>query len=153
MMKELLSQDGVFVRAGASGKKQVLGILAKLAAKTFALDSALVLRYLLEREALGSTGVGGGVAIPHARVPNLDTVKGFFVRFDTPIAFAAVDDVPVDLFFVLLAPVDSGVEHLKALAQVSRCLRSPKMRERLRLAPDADACRVMLYNSDQAKPL
>ncbi|VAW02969.1 PTS system nitrogen-specific IIA component, PtsN [hydrothermal vent metagenome] len=151
-INELLSEERVFLRAKSSGKKQVLRLLASLAAKTLDVDEAIVLASLQERERLSSTGVGGGVAIPHARLDGLDQVKGIFVRFEQPISFDAVDDAPVDLFFMLLAPKQAGAEHLKALAQVSRCLRLPQMRERLRLAPDADACRMILCNDTQNKP-
>ena len=97
----------------------------------------------MEREALGSTGLGGGVAAPHARLAGLDRVVGVFVRLDHPVAFDSVDDRPVDLLFGLFAPPESGAEHLRALAAVSRLLRSSEMREQLRQARTTDAINAL----------
>ena len=98
---------------------------------------------LLEREALGSTGLGSGVAVPHARIEGIDRVTAVFVRLDTPVAYGSVDDRPVDLIFALFAPPSDGAEHLRALAAVSRALRSAEMREHLRQARTADAIRAL----------
>jgi PTS system nitrogen regulatory IIA component len=103
-----------------------------------------VLDALLEREALGSTGVGYGVAVPHARVAGLTRLRGVFVRLEQPIEFQAVDDRPVDLIFALFAPPDAGAEHLRALARVSRVLRQADLREQLRQAHGADAIHALL---------
>ncbi len=155
-MNELLAADRAFVGLQANGKKQALRLVADLAARTLSLDVKTVLDGLMEREELGSTGVGGGFAIPHARLADLKQVTGLFMRFEAPFAFDAIDDVPVDLFFLLLAPIDAGADHLKALARVSRQFREEQMRARLRLAPDAAACHVILCNGDgtiaQVKP-
>ena len=105
---------------------------------------------LLEREALGSTGLGSGVAVPHARIEGLDRVLAVFVRLDTPVAFGAVDDRPVDLLFALFAPPRDGAEHLRALAAVSRALRSPELREHLRKARTPDAIHALFVRNATA---
>ncbi len=139
---DLLADDGVVLR-GASSKRQALHLVADVAAEALGLTTERVLEALLEREALGSTGLGSGVAVPHARVPGLNRVTGVFVRLDAPVAYGSVDDQPVDLMFALFAPPAAGAEHLRALAAVSRALRSPEMRERLRQAHTADAIRAL----------
>jgi len=139
---DLLADDGVVLR-GASSKRQALHLVADVAAEALGLTTERVLEALLEREALGSTGLGSGVAVPHARVPGLDRVTGVFVRLDTPVAYGSVDDQPVDLMFALFAPPAAGAEHLRALAAVSRALRSSEMRERLRQAHTTDAIRAL----------
>jgi PTS system nitrogen regulatory IIA component len=150
-LQTILSAERVFVDLRASGKKQALQLIASLAERTLQLDSEQVLGVLKEREKLSSTGVGGGVAIPHARLPGLQAIKGLFLRFDTPLKYQAIDDEPVDLVFALFGPENAGAEHLKALAQISRCMRFSEMRERLRLAPDAAACLVILKNGAARK--
>lgn len=139
---DLLADDGVVLR-GASSKRQALHLVADVAAEALGLTTERVLEALLEREALGSTGLGSGVAVPHARVPGLNRVTGVFVRLDAPVAYGSVDDQPVDLMFALFAPPAAGAEHLRALAAVSRALRSSEMRERLRQAHTADAIRAL----------
>jgi PTS system nitrogen regulatory IIA component len=139
---DLLADDGVVLR-GASSKRQALHLVADVAAEALGLTTERVLEALLEREALGSTGLGSGVAVPHARVPGLNRVTGVFVRLDTPVAYGSVDDQPVDLMFALFAPPAAGAEHLRALAAVSRALRSAEMRERLRQAHTTDAIRAL----------
>lgn len=139
---DLLADDGVVLR-GASSKRQALHLVADVAAEALGLTTERVLEALLEREALGSTGLGSGVAVPHARVPGLARVTGVFVRLDAPVAYGSVDDQPVDLMFALFAPPAAGAEHLRALAAVSRALRSSEMRERLRQAHTADAIRAL----------
>ena len=138
-ISELLSRDAIVMRGGASSKRQALGMVADVAAGVLGLESSMILEALMEREALGSTGLGGGVAAPHARLEGLSKVSGVFVRLDAPVAFDAVDDRPVDLMFALFAPPEAGADHLRALAAVSRRLRSPEMREQLRQARTLDA--------------
>lgn len=148
---ELLVRDGIVLRSGASSKRQALHAVACAGAEALGMSEELIHDALLEREALGSTGLGSGVAVPHARVPGLDGVKGVFVRLDTPVAYDAVDDRPVDLMFALFAPPASGAEHLRALAAVSRAMRSAELREQLRQARTADAIHA-LFVSDAAAP-
>jgi PTS system nitrogen regulatory IIA component len=114
------------------------------------MDEARVFDALMEREALGSTGLGSGVAVPHARLTGLDSVKAVFVRLDTPVAYDAVDDRPVDLMFALFAPPRDGAEHLRALAAVSRAMRSAELREQLRQARTEDAIRALFVSSAKA---
>ena len=146
---QLLAADGVVLRSGASSKRQALHTVADTAARALGLNEDRVLESLLEREALGSTGLGSGVAVPHARVEGLERVVAVFVRLDTPVAYDAMDDRPVDLIFALFAPPSDGAEHLRALAAVSRALRSSEMRQQLRQARTADAIRA-LFVKDEA---
>lgn len=99
---------------------------------------------VMERERLGSTGVGNGVAIPHARIDGIDSVRAVFARLETSLEYDAIDDRPVDLIILLLAPKDAGSDHLKALAQISRLMRREEMRTRLRQAPDGDSLHLLL---------
>lgn len=145
---ELLADGGVVLRSGASSKRQALHTVAEAASHTLGLPESRIMEALLEREALGSTGLGSGVAVPHARLDGLSRVTAVFVRLDTPVAYGAVDDRPVDLLFALFAPPCDGAEHLRALAAVSRSLRSPEMREQLRQARTVDAVRA-LFVKDQ----
>ena len=142
---ELLDRRAISPRASAPNKRQALSVIADIAARTFGVDAEDALEALLEREAAGSTGVGQGVAVPHARLPGLDRMRAVVVRLEQPIDFDAVDDLPVDLMVALFAPQDAAAsEHLRALARVSRLLRQPEVREQLRQAKSADAIHVVL---------
>lgn len=132
------------MRAGAPGKRQALSLIADVAARVLGVDAEAVYEGLLEREAAGSTGVGEGVAIPHARIDGIDRVRAVVVRLDTPVAFDALDDKPVDLLVALFAPRDASAQHLRALARVARLLRQPETRTALRQARSADAIHVLL---------
>ena len=124
--------------------------VAEAAARVTGLPGGAVNAALLKREAAGSTGVGEGVALPHARAPGLDRLRGVFLRLDAPVPFDAVDDQPVDLIFALLVPAEgTGVEHLQALAKVARLLRRPDIREQLRKAQTADAIHALLARDSQ----
>ena len=149
-ISELVSPSTVAVRAGVTTKRQLMNLLAELVAPGLGVPEKVLFDGLMEREALGSTGLGSGVAVPHARVPGLDSVKAVFVRLDTPVAYDAVDDRPVDLMFALFAAPDAGAEHLRALAAVSRALRSPELRERLRQAHTADAIQALFVRDTAA---
>lgn len=140
----LLDRDAVVSKAHASSKRQALTFVADMAGKRFGRPAAPVLEALLEREQAGSTGVGHGVAVPHAPLSGLDRMRAVFVRLEQPVAFDAVDDRPVDLLFALFAPEQAGVDHLRALARVSRLLRQTDMREQLRQARTADALYALL---------
>lgn len=149
-LHNLVSADGVVSKLKASSKKQALQELANKAAEVTGLDAGLIFDKLLERERLGTTGVGQGIAIPHGKFAELDQVYGLFARLETPIDFESMDDQPVDLIFVLLAPEPSGAEHLKALARVSRLLRNQVICKKLRGADNADALFALL--TETAKP-
>ena len=146
---DLLDRNAIALRVSANSKRQALAVIAEIAARSFGpeagVDAGDVLDALIEREQAGSTGVGHGVAAPHARIEGLDRLRGVFVRLETPVEFESVDDQPVDLIFALFAPKEAaGVEHLRALARVSRVLRQSDLRQQLRQARTMDAIRALL---------
>ncbi len=138
-LSEFLSPDAVVLDLGASCKREALAALADRAAKLTGLPAGAITQALMAREQLGSTGVGRGVAIPHGKIAGLGEIVGLLAKLETPVDFEAVDDQPVDLIFVLLAPVDATAAHLKALAKVSRLLRDERVREALRGAETTEA--------------
>ena len=138
-ISDLLDPSRVAVRSGASSPRQVLVHLADLVAAGLHLAPEGVLDALLAREALGSTGLGDGVAVPHARLAGLQRVTGALIRLETPAPFEALDGRPVDLVFGLFSPLDAGAEHLRALAAASRLLRRSEVRARLRAARTAES--------------
>ena len=140
----LLKPEAVRALSGVSSKKRLMNELGALADAAYAVPHAAAVDALMERESLGPTGVGNGVALPHARLEGLDRVVGALVVLDKPIPFDAVDRQPVDLFFALFAPLDSGVEHLKALARVSRVFRREDIRSRLRSTEARDGMSAIL---------
>jgi PTS system nitrogen regulatory IIA component len=148
---ELLTPDRIVPHLRAAGKKQALQELAKKAAEVTGVDERTIFDTLLERERLGTTGVGEGIAIPHGRLPQIDRVHGVFARLDEPVDFEAIDDQPVDLIFLLLAPEDAGADHLKALARVSRLLRDPATCKKLRGSESRDALYALLTDSTASK--
>ncbi len=136
---DLLPPQAVFHDLAASSKKALFQTLSGLAERQLGLQAREVAKRLADREKLGSTGFGGGVAIPHGKIDGLGRVVGLFAKLAQPIEFAAIDGLPVDLVFLLLSPTDAGVEHLKALARVSRRLRDRGFVAKLRGAGSADA--------------
>jgi nitrogen PTS system EIIA component len=146
-ISDLLQTDAVVILK-ASSKKQVLQELAKKAAGITGLSERKIFDTLLERERLGTTGVGKGVAIPHGKMADLKGLHGVFARLEKPVDFEAIDDHPVDLVFLLLAPEQAGADHLKALARVSRLLRDPVNCEKLRGASNTDALYMLLIQSE-----
>jgi nitrogen PTS system EIIA component len=141
---DLLDRRAVAPRVTATTKRQALTVVAEVAARNLYVDADAALQALLAREATGSTGVGRGVAIPHARVAGLTSVQAVVARLEKPIDFDSLDGEPVDLLVALFAPLDAGSEHLRALARVSRLLRQPELREQLRQAHSADAIMALL---------
>lgn len=131
---DLLAPEAVIATLKAQSKKQLLQELSEHAAKLTGMPERRIFETLIERERLGSTGMGQGIAIPHGRIANLPQITGFFARLETPINYDAVDNQPVDLVFLLLAPDGAGADHLKALARVSRLLRNQATCEKLRAA-------------------
>jgi PTS system nitrogen regulatory IIA component len=146
-LSDLLTPDSVIARLKVATKKQALQELASLAARRVRMDERVIFDTLLERERLGTTGVGRGVAIPHGKLAGLKQLHGFFARLEQPIDFDAIDGLPVDLIFVLLAPESAGADHLKALARISRLMRNAPMCERLRATDNADALYALLTGS------
>lgn len=151
---KLFSRDTVVHNLTVSSKKQLLQELVKVAERDNALTDCGKTRDLLgavlERERIGTTGIGAGVAIPHARIENLCKLCAVFATLEKPIKYDAVDDRPVDIAVLLLAPENAGSEHLRALAQVSRVLRREEFRNRLRQAPSAEALFLMLTEGVQS---
>jgi nitrogen PTS system EIIA component len=141
---DLLSPEAVLPALRAAGKKQLLQELAHHAARLTQIPERRIFETLIERERLGSTGMGQGIAIPHGRIPGLAKISGLFARLETPIAYEAVDDQPVDLVFLLLAPEGAGADHLKALARVSRLLRNQTTCEKLRAATKPEVLYALL---------
>ena len=145
-ISDLLTSENVYVSLRATSKKQALQELAHRAAAISGLDERRIFDVLLERERLGTTGVGKGIAIPHGKLAELERLHGLFARLEQPVDFEAVDDQPVDLIFLLLAPESAGADHLKALARVSRLLRDSVVCEKLRESDDAEAIFSLLTN-------
>jgi len=141
---ELLSPEGVLPSLKVKDKKALLRELAAKAATITHLPKDRILETLIERERLGTTGVGQGIAIPHGRLADVGKITGLFARLETPIEYDAVDNEPVELVFMLLAPEGSGADHLKALARVSRLLRNQAACEKLRKAATAEALYAIL---------
>ncbi|TXC72252.1 PTS lactose transporter subunit IIC [Sphingomonas ginsenosidivorax] len=147
---DMLRDDAVLTGVVAATKKAVLQQLAAVAATVIDGDAKMITDKLLAREKLGSTGFGGGVAIPHAKIDGLEQVTAVFARLAQPVDFQAVDDLPVDLVFLLLSPTDAGAVHLKALARVSRRLRDQAFLARLRGTGSRDTL-YALFATDDAR--
>lgn len=143
-LSDILSPDGVKLLGASTSKKRLFHDLGELSESCYHLPSSEVVEALLEREGLGPTGVGHGVALPHARLADVDRVRGLFVRLERPLDFDAVDRQPVDLIFALLAPASAGVDHLKALALVSRTMRDPNVCAKLRANNDPATLHTIL---------
>ncbi len=144
----LLDAKDIEVGVHARGKKLLFQHLGGRLAARLGLPAAEIVGSLAERERLGSTGFGGGAAIPHGKLPGLTQVVGHFVRLAEPIAFDAVDGLPVDLVFALFSPPDRGADHLRSLAAVSRLLRDEPMRAKLRGARTPDAVYALIHDVD-----
>ena len=141
-LADLITPAAIYPSVKAKTKKLALQEIAQKAAALTGIEARDILDTLLQRERLGSTGVGRGIAIPHGRLPALKSIVTLFARLEDPIDFEALDDEPVDLIFLLLAPEDAGADHLKALARISRLLREPSTIDRLRASRD----RATLYS-------
>jgi nitrogen PTS system EIIA component len=150
-----MSEIGDFLTAGsvrtamvAANKRALLQQLGQIGAREYGVDAQAVTERLTERERLGSTGFGGGLAVPHGRIEGLNHVVGAFVTLAQPVEFGAIDGEPVDAVFMLLSPVDAGADHLKALATISRKLRNKRFVEKLRGAGSDDALFALLSASE-----
>lgn len=150
-LQDILPASGIKVIAAASSKKRLFHDLGDMAEDCFGMAHTGVVDALLERETLGPTGVGKGVALPHARLSGLTEVRGLFIRVKKPIDFDSVDRQPVDLVFTLFAPKDAGVEHLKALALVSRTLRDEAICAKLRANEDPSTIYTILTEASTAQ--
>jgi len=143
-LAELLAPDAVLSPLRVNGKKQALQELSERAGLVSGLPARAIFDAVLQRERLGSTGVGDGVAIPHGKLPQCSRIFGVFARLERPIDFDAPDGLPVDLLFLLIAPENAGADHLKALASIARTLRNPHFASRLRQTSDAGAAYALL---------
>ena len=146
-ISDLINMESVEANLRSSSKKQAIQDLARKAADIVGLHERAVFDVLMERERLGTTGVGNGIAIPHGKLANLDKLYGLFARLETPIDFQAIDEQPVDLIFLLLAPESAGADHLKALARVSRLLRDKAVCDKLRGTDNKEALFALLTES------
>jgi PTS system nitrogen regulatory IIA component len=146
-LSDIIGVDAVRAPLKATSKKRLLQDLAEMAETVYGLPSETVYKALMERETLGPTGVGRGVAIPHARFEGVNRVIGLFVRLEKPVDFESIDRQPVDLVFALFAPEAAGADHLKALARVSRTLRNESICAKLRSTFDPSAIFAILTDS------
>ena len=146
-ISDLIDPAGVVASLRVTSKKQALQELAKRASELTGTEDRKVFEVLIERERLGTTGVGNGIAIPHGKLAGLERLHGLFARLESPIDFDSIDEQPVDLICLLLAPETAGADHLKALARVSRLLRDHSMCKKLRGTDKADALYALLTES------
>ncbi|MGH6860279.1 MAG: PTS IIA-like nitrogen regulatory protein PtsN [Phyllobacterium sp.] len=145
---DLIQPDAVLPALKCNSKKQLLQIMSEKAAALTGLSEREVFDTVLQRERLGSTGVGNGIAIPHGKINSVKRIAGVFAQLDTPVDFEALDDQPVDIVFLLLAPENAGADHLKALSRIARMLRDPDRITKLRTAHDA----TLLYELLTSQP-
>lgn len=148
-LADLLQHDAIIPALRVNSKKQLLQELAAKASKLIGIPEKEIFDVILQREKLGSTGVGNGIAIPHGKLTNIASIQGIFARLETPIDFEALDEQPVDLVFLLLAPEGAGADHLKALSRIARVLRDQDLVAKLR-ASDSDTAIYTFLNQDQA---
>jgi PTS system nitrogen regulatory IIA component len=148
-LADFLDFDAIKTALPGGNKRSLLQQLSNLAGQRLGVDAATVLASLTEREALGSTGFGQGVAIPHGKIEGLTRIYGLFARLGEAVEYKAIDGRPVDLVFLLLSPPDSGAEHLKALASISRVTRNVATLEKMRGARSRDALAAVLIGADE----
>ncbi|MCK5777320.1 MAG: PTS IIA-like nitrogen regulatory protein PtsN [Rhodospirillales bacterium] len=150
-LSDLLDSGSIVANLRATSKKQALQELARKAADVTGLDERKIFGVLMDRERLGTTGVGSGIAIPHGKLAELDRLYGVFARLEKPVDFQSIDDRPVDLIFVLLAPEEAGADHLKALARVSRLLRDHDVCDKLRGTNETDALYAIMTEAQETR--
>lgn len=148
-LADILHPEGILPALRVQSKKQLLMELAACASRLTGISEREIFEVVLQREKLGSTGVGGGIAIPHGKLKSLDRITGVFARLETPVDFEALDDQPVDIIFMLLAPEGAGADHLKALSRIARVLRDQDLVARLRASESVSALDACL-NQEQA---
>jgi len=148
-LSEFLDFDAIKPALSAGNKRSLLSQLANIAAGRLEVPASEILATISEREKLGSTGFGQGVAIPHGKVEGLTQIYGLFVRLAEPVGYKAIDRKPVDLVFLLLSPPDAGAEHLKALAAISRVIRNAPTLDKMRGARSRDALAAVLLGADE----
>lgn len=143
-INDIIDSTSVLADLKVNSKKQLLQELSEAGSKIIGMESQKIFETLLDREQLGSTGVGNGVAIPHGKIAGMEKIVGVFAQLNKPVSFDAVDDQPIDIAFMLLAPVGSGADHLKALSRIARLLRNQNMLASIRGSADADAIYALL---------
>ncbi len=146
-LSDLIEAQAILPTLKANSKKQLIQLLSEKAAALTGLTEREIAEALMQRERLGSTGVGNGIAIPHGKLARVKTLTGVFARLETPVDFDSLDDQPVDLVFLLLAPESAGADHLKALSRIARALRDPQVVEKIRATREADAIHAILAQS------
>ncbi|MFZ1679847.1 MAG: PTS IIA-like nitrogen regulatory protein PtsN [Rhizobiaceae bacterium] len=146
-LSDLIEAQAILPTLKANSKKQLIQLLSEKAAALTGLTEREIAEALMQRERLGSTGVGNGIAIPHGKLARVKTLVGVFARLETPVDFDSLDDQPVDLVFLLLAPESAGADHLKALSRIARALRDPQVVEKIRATREADAIHAILAQS------
>ena len=149
ILSQFLDFEAIRADLAVGNNRQLLGQLAQLAGQRLGIDPTRIAESIAERERLGSTGFGGGVAIPHGKLDGLDRVYALVARLSTPVDYKAIDGAKVDLVFLLLSPPHAGAEHLKALAAVSRLVRQPATIEKLRGARSRDALAAVLIGVEE----
>lgn len=149
-LTDIVAPQGIIPALKVNAKKQALAEIAARAAALLGQSERTILDILVQREKLGSTGVGHGVAIPHGRLPKLDRIFGLFARLERPVDFESLDGEPVDLIFLLLAPEGAGADHLKALAKIARVLRDPEIAHKLRQSRDAETLYAVITTPSSA---
>ncbi|WP_332065247.1 PTS IIA-like nitrogen regulatory protein PtsN [Bartonella sp. CB189] len=149
-LRELISPEAVMPALRASSKKQVLQILAEKAAELTGLNERVIFDIVFQREKLGSTGLGCGIAIPHGKLPDISQIIGIFARLESPVDFEALDDEPIDIVFLLLAPENAGADHLKALSQIARVLGHSDVVQKLRNTHDANTLYTLLIQNSES---
>lgn len=147
---DILAEDAVVDDLNVSSKKQLLQAIAERASELTGLSAREIFDTILQREKLGSTGVGNGIAIPHGKFAKFDRIVGVFAKLDEPIEFDALDERPVDVVFLLLAPESAGADHLKALSRIARVLRDPTRIGQIRASGNAKAIYALLVNEPQS---
>lgn len=149
-LSDLIEVSAIMPALKANSKKQLLQLLAERAAAVTGLPEREVFDTILQRERLGSTGVGNGIAIPHGKLPGIKEITGVFARLEAPVDFDSLDDQPVDLVFLLLAPEGAGADHLKALSRIARVLRDNETTAKIRGTRDASAIHTFLTEAPTA---
>jgi len=151
-LSDLIAPEAVFADLKAGCKKQVLQIMTEKAAVLTGFPEAVIFDTILKREKLGATGIGNGIAIPHGKLTDLPKITGIFAKLQTPVDFDALDDRPVDLVFMLLAPEGAGADHLKTLSRIARRLRAPECVSALRAGHDCAAVYKVLSETGGEPP-
>lgn len=146
-LNDLIEVPAILPALKANSKKQVLQLVAEKAASLTGIPEREIFDTILQRERLGSTGVGNGIAIPHGKLPGVKRIIGVFARLEAPVDFEALDDQPVDLVFLLLAPEGAGADHLKALSRIARVLRDADTVAKVRGTRDAAAIHALLSDT------